>query len=54
MGSWSKNGWTLTEAAGAVSPDGMLRLLRIADWNADAVRDELRCYVVERLGPCGC
>jgi SRSO17 transposase len=48
-----KNGWTLAEAAGEVSPDGMQRLLRTADWNADAVRDELRAYVVERLGPGG-
>ncbi len=45
-----KNGWTLAEAAGEVSPDGMQRLLRTADWNADAVRDELRSAVVERLG----
>src|SRR3954449_10184072 len=44
-----KNGWTLAEAAGEISPDGMQRLLRTADWNADAVRDELRGYVVERL-----
>jgi SRSO17 transposase len=48
-----KNGWTLAEAAGEVSPDGMQRLLRTADWNADAVRDELRSIVVERLGPGG-
>jgi SRSO17 transposase len=48
-----KNGWTLAEAAGEVSPDGMQRLLRTADWNADAVRDELRAFVVERLGPGG-
>ena len=48
-----KNGWTLAEAAGEVSPDGMQRLLRTADWNADAVRDQLRAYVVERLGPGG-
>src|ERR687883_135416 len=45
-----KNGWTLAEAAGEGSPDGMQRLLRTADWNADAVRDQLRGYVVERLG----
>src|SRR5215213_9965912 len=44
-----KNGWTLAEAAGEVSPDGMQRLLRTADWNAD----ELRAYVVERLGEGG-
>src|SRR3712207_3464576 len=31
----------------------MQRLLRTADWNADAVRDELRGDVVERLGPGG-
>jgi SRSO17 transposase len=48
-----KNGWTLAEAAGEVSPDGMQRLLRTADWNADAVRDQLGAYVVERLGPGG-
>src|SRR5215218_1346408 len=48
-----KNGWTLAEAAGEVSPDGMQRLLRTADWDADAVRDELRDYVLERLGPGG-
>src|SRR5215218_8142091 len=48
-----KNGWTLAEAAGEMSPDGMQRLLRTADWNADAVRDELRGYVIERLGPDG-
>jgi hypothetical protein len=29
----------------------MQRLLRTADWNADAVHDELRSFVVERLGP---
>jgi SRSO17 transposase len=48
-----KNGWTLAEAAGEVSPDGMQRLLRTADWNADVVRDELRSYVIERLGADG-
>ena len=48
-----KNGWTLAEAAGEVSPDGMQRLLRTADWTAAAVRDELRSYVLERLGPGG-
>src|SRR5918911_1626216 len=48
-----KNGWTLAEAAGEVSPDGMQRLLRTADWNAEVVRDELRAYVVERLGAGG-
>jgi SRSO17 transposase len=45
-----KNGWTLAEHAGAVCPDGMQRLLRRADWDIDGVRDDLRDYVVERLG----
>lgn len=45
-----KNGWTLAEHAGEVSPDGMQRLLRRADWDVDGVRDDVRDYVVERLG----
>jgi SRSO17 transposase len=45
-----KNGWTLAEHAGAVSPDGMQRLLRTADWDVDGVRDDLRGYVLEQLG----
>ncbi len=48
-----KNGWTLAEHAGEVSPDGMQRLLRTACWDADAVRDDLREYVVEHLGDPG-
>jgi SRSO17 transposase len=45
-----KNGWTLAERAGEVSPDGMQRLLRRADWDVDGVRDDVRDYVIERLG----
>ncbi|UZG60249.1 IS701 family transposase [Rhodococcus opacus] len=45
-----KNGWTLAERAGEMSPDGMQRLLRRADWDVDGVRDDVRDYVVERLG----
>jgi SRSO17 transposase len=45
-----KNGWTLAERAGEVSPDGMQRLLRRADWDVDGVRDDVRDYVVEQLG----
>lgn len=44
-----KNGWTLAEQAGDSTPDGMQRLLNHADWDADAVRDDLRAYVVESL-----
>jgi SRSO17 transposase len=45
-----KNSWTLAERAGEASPDGMQRLLASADWDADAVRDDVREYVVEHLG----
>lgn len=44
-----KNGWTLAEHAGAVSPDGMQRLLRTAGWDVDGVRDDLRGYVLGHL-----
>jgi hypothetical protein len=37
-----KDGWTLAEQAGEVSPDGMQRLLRRADWDVDGVRDDVR------------
>ena len=33
-----------------MSPDGMRRLLRRADWDIDGVRDDVRDYVVEHLG----
>jgi SRSO17 transposase len=45
-----KNGWTLAERAGEVSPDGMQRLLRRADWDVGGVRDDVRDYVIEHLG----
>src|SRR4051812_22955095 len=45
-----RNGWQLAEALGERSPDGMQRLLRTARWDAEAVRDDLRAYVVEHLG----
>lgn len=45
-----KNGWTLSERAGAANPDGMQRLLAAADWDVDLVRDDVRGYVVEHLG----
>src|SRR5690348_2334397 len=45
-----KNGWTLAERAGEVSPDGMQRLLRRAGWDVDGVRDDVRDYVIEHLG----
>jgi SRSO17 transposase len=45
-----KNGWQLAEQTGERSPDGMQRLLATAQWDADAVRDDLRRYVIEHLG----
>jgi SRSO17 transposase len=45
-----KNGWQLAEHAGEASPDGMQRLLSSARWDPDQLRDDLRAYVVERLG----
>lgn len=45
-----KNGWTLAEAAGDDGPQGMQRLLNHHLWDADAVRDDVRDAVVERLG----
>jgi SRSO17 transposase len=44
-----KNGWQLAEALGERGPQGMQRLLNAADWDAEAVREELRAYVVEHL-----
>jgi SRSO17 transposase len=48
-----KIGWTLAERAGEAAPDGMQRLLRRADWDVDGVRDDIRDYVIERLGDPG-
>ncbi len=45
-----KNGWQLAEAIGERDPQGVQRLLNAAKWDADAVRDDLREYVVEHLG----
>jgi SRSO17 transposase len=45
-----KNGWQLAEHAGERTPTGMQRLLSGTRWDADAVRDDLRTYVVEHVG----
>jgi len=45
-----KNGWQLAEAIGEGGPQGVQRLLTTAVWDAEAVRDDLRRYVVEHLG----
>jgi SRSO17 transposase len=48
-----KNCWTLAELAGDATPDGMQHLLAGARWDAGAVRDDLRDYVVDHLGDPG-
>ena len=45
-----KNSWTLSERAGHLTPDAMQRLLSTTDWDPDALRDDLRSYVVGHLG----
>lgn len=44
-----KNCWTIAEWAGDANPHGMQHLLSRAVWDADAVRDDVREYVVEHL-----
>lgn len=46
----AKNCWTIAEHVGDDSPDGLQHLLARAVWDHDGVRDDLRRYVVERLG----
>jgi SRSO17 transposase len=45
-----KNGWQLAEAAGDATPDGVQDFLARMHWDAEAVRDDLRAYVIEHLG----
>jgi SRSO17 transposase len=45
-----KNGWQLAEHASETTPDGMQRLLTTTRWDADALRDDVRTYIVEQLG----
>lgn len=45
-----KNCWTLSEHAGHETPDAMQHLLSRAVWDADAVCEDLRDYVVGSLG----
>ncbi|MFC9768790.1 IS701 family transposase, partial [Rhodococcus jostii] len=42
QGSGLQERWTLAGRAGEVSPDGMQRLLRRADWDVDGVGDGVR------------
>lgn len=45
-----KNGWQMAETIGERQPRSTQRLLNETRWDADAVRDDLREYVVEHLG----
>jgi SRSO17 transposase len=45
-----KNGWQVAEFLGEATPDGVQHLLARADWDAEAVRDELTRYVGAALG----
>src|SRR6478735_9787673 len=45
-----KNRWQLAETVGDAAPYGLQQFLYRAAWDPDAVRDDLRAYVVEHLG----
>jgi SRSO17 transposase len=48
-----KNGWTISEASGARSPDSVQWLLTGADWDPDLLRDDLRSWIADELGDPG-
>jgi SRSO17 transposase len=48
-----KNSWQLAEISGDATPYAFQHLLRRALWDPDAVRDELRRYVIQHLGDPG-
>ena len=48
-----KNCWTIAEDRGDATPDGLQHLLARASWDADAVREDLRDYVVDAFGDPG-
>src|SRR5262247_3966475 len=45
-----KNSWQVAEVCGETTPYGFQYLLSRADWDANAVRDELYTYSVQHLG----
>jgi SRSO17 transposase len=45
-----RNGWTLSEQAGRATPYALQDLLDRGTWDAEAVRDQVRAFAVERLG----
>ncbi len=48
-----KNCWTIAEHRGDATPDGLQHLLSRAKWDAEAVRDDLRDYIVDAFGDPG-
>jgi SRSO17 transposase len=48
-----KNCWTIAEHRGDATPDGLQHLLSRAKWDAEAVRDDLRDYVIDAFGDPG-
>lgn len=45
-----KNAWQVAEQIGDADPYGVQYLMGRADWDPDAVRDDLRAYAIEHLG----
>lgn len=45
-----KNGWQLAEQLGDSTPVNLQHFIARSEWDAEAVRDDLRNYVVEQLG----
>lgn len=45
-----KKDWTIAEHAGHATPDDLQHFLARAKWDAEAVRDDVREYVVEHPG----
>jgi SRSO17 transposase len=45
-----KHSWPLAEVSGAATPYGFQHLLGRANWEPNAVRDELRTSVIQHLG----
>ncbi len=45
-----KNGWQLAEHLGEAGPQGVQRLLNAADWDAEAVRDDLIAFITDQFG----
>ena len=45
--------WTIAEHRGDATPDGLQHLLSRAKWDAEAVRNDLRDYVIDAFGDAG-